>query len=136
MESSELYQSRLKLLENAISSFQESLNQNTDKFNASLVDLIKNGQVQKFEYSTELLWKVIKQYLFEKEGIDEVSPKAVIKAFYRTGKIKQPIYEQLMEMIDHRNLFSHIYNESKFGELHTFLPKHAAVMKQVLAILQ
>jgi nucleotidyltransferase substrate binding protein (TIGR01987 family) len=136
MESSELYLSRIKSLEKAVNSFAESLNQNTDNFNSVLLDLIKNGQVQKFEYSSELLWKVIKQYLFDNEGIDESSPKSVIKTFYRIGKIDQSMYEQLIKMIDHRNLFSHIYNEDKFGELHRFLPQHAVIMKQVLNIIK
>ena len=35
-----------------------------------LIDGIENGMIQKFEYSIELCWKLIKQFLKQEDGID------------------------------------------------------------------
>lgn len=121
MEPTEIYKNKIDTLKNAIHGFRHLLIRNLDDFDAEMVDAIKNGQVQKFGYCTELLWKTIKHYLFLRHGIEEVSPKGVIKAFYRTNNLSQDIYESLILMIDHRNTFSHVYNEKEFGELYSFL---------------
>lgn len=40
-----------------------------------LIDGLRNGCAQKFEYSMELCWKAIKVHLLHAEGVDEASPK-------------------------------------------------------------
>ena len=52
-----------------------------------LIDALDNGKAQKFEYTLELCWKAIKVALKEQEGIDEASPKKVVKAWYLAGHL-------------------------------------------------
>lgn len=47
-----------------------------------LIDGIENGMIQKFEYSIEMCWKLIKKFLKLKDGIDAKTPKQSIKEFY------------------------------------------------------
>ena len=47
---------------------------------ARLIDGLENGKAQKFEYTMELCWKAINAFLKQQDGIDEASPKKVIKA--------------------------------------------------------
>lgn len=136
MESTELYQLRLKTLEMAIEGFEASMNQNTDGMSPVLKDLVRNGQLQKFEYCCELLWKVLKQYLFIFEAIDEGTPKRVCKAFYQTLKIHQKLYRGLLDMIDSRNITSHVYSETEFMAVLTKLPLHLDTMTSVVHILK
>lgn len=135
MEPSEVYQAKLKKLKSAIEGFVLSLEQNLNGFDAVLLDTLRSGQVQKFEYSAEYLWKFIKLHLFEKEGIDVNSPKRAIKTFHLVKNLDDDLYHSLLKIIHHRNLFSHIYNEKQFEELFAHLPLHAKAMKQVLSIL-
>ena len=135
MEQTQLYHVRLTTLKIAVKGFANALKQDISKFDKDLQDLIRNGQVQKFEYTAELTWKVLKQYLFIFKGIDENSPKAIIKAFFRAEKLSTEFYEALIRMIDHRNQFSHVYDEAKFLELHSYLVGHAQKMQEILEIL-
>ncbi|VFN02679.1 MAG: Nucleotidyltransferase substrate binding protein like [Candidatus Kentron sp. G] len=53
----------------------------------AVLDGLQNGKAQKFEYTLEFCWKTIKVFLRQQEGIDEASPKKIIKAFYLAGHL-------------------------------------------------
>src|SRR3972149_2537947 len=65
-----------------------------------LIDGLQNGRAQKFEYTTELCWKAIKVFLKEEEGIDEASPKKIIKAWYLGGYATEDDYLLLLEAVE------------------------------------
>ncbi|HWR33355.1 MAG TPA: HI0074 family nucleotidyltransferase substrate-binding subunit [Chitinophagaceae bacterium] len=66
------------------------------------------GMVQRFEYTFELAWKLMKDYL--KEGGLIISlPGECIKEAYAAGMIEAG--EVWMEMPDTRNVMAHTYNE-------------------------
>lgn len=89
----------------------------------SLSDLEKEGVIQRFEYSYELAWKTMKDYL-EGEGIviSPVTPRAVIKQAFAAGVIQDG--QVWVEMMLHRNLLSHTYDFSKFAEVLQALERH------------
>lgn len=100
-----------------------------------LVDGLQNGCAQKFEYTTELCWKAIKVHLAKVEGIDEASPKKVIKAYYLTGAISEPDYLLLLEAIEDRNRLSHVYDSAAFSEIFSRMAAYAALFERVGALL-
>ena len=100
-----------------------------------LVDGMQNGRAQKFEYTTELCWKAIKFFLKEKEGMDEASPKKIIKAYYLGGHASEDDYLQLLAAVDDRNRLSHIYNVETFNNILARLPQYAALFEQISAQL-
>ncbi len=71
-------------------------------FDSRIINGLENGQAQKFEYTTELCWKAIKAALRQREGIDEASPKRVIKAWYLTGHLAEEDYLNLIRARRHR----------------------------------
>lgn len=71
---------------------------------------MQNDRAQKFEYTTELCWKAIKCFLKEKEGVDEASPRKIVKAYYRGGHVTEEDYLLLLETVEGRNHLSHVYN--------------------------
>lgn len=105
------------------------------RLDSRLIDGLENGKAQKFEYTLELCWKAIKSALKHHEGIDEVSPKKVIKAFYLGGYLTEDDYLALMRAVDDRNKLSHIYDIDEFKEILVRLPQYANLMQQVLATL-
>ena len=100
-----------------------------------LVDGMQNGRAQKFEYTIELCWKAIKFLLREKEGVDESSPKKIIKAYYLGGYITEDDYLLLLEAVEDRNRLSHIYDAETFNGILARLPGYAALFERIGAQL-
>ena len=71
------------------------------------------GMVQRFEYTFELAWKTLKDYLQE-QGVDARFPREVIKASYHYGLIEDG--ETWMIMLDKKNAMAHTYNENTFRQ--------------------
>ena len=73
--------------------------------------LEKEGIIQRFEYTFELAWKVLKDKM-EDDGIvmETISPKYVVRKAFETKYITDA--ETWLLMIGDRNLMSHTYNFS------------------------
>jgi nucleotidyltransferase substrate binding protein (TIGR01987 family) len=73
-----------------------------------LSDLEKQGLIQGFEFTHELAWNVLKDYL-EYEGIQGiVGSRGAVREAFRRGVIDDG--EVWMDMIEKHNLSSHTYN--------------------------
>lgn len=91
--------------------------QNTFKEKAlqDFSELEKEGIVQRFEYTFELAWKTLKDYL-EHTGIvlEQVTPRQVIKQAFAAKIIEDGTV--WINMLDHRNRMSHTYNPKTFEQ--------------------
>lgn len=76
-----------------------------------LSDLEKEGLIQRFEYTFELAWKVLKDYL-QGKNVDAKFPRDVIKQSFHYELIAEG--EVWMDMLEKRNLIAHTYNEENF----------------------
>ena len=132
MESDNTLTARLEDFSSALNTLEQSLRFDLTKYKDIELDVVKSGQIQKFEYCTELCWKAIKVFLNIIHGIDVVSPKSAIKEFYRVELIREPEYELLNQMLDDRNRLSHIYNELFFEEIYLKLNYYLDLMKKVM----
>lgn len=80
---------------------------------AGLSNLEKEGTVQRFEVALELAWKTLKDYMeFEGHVIKPLTPRNVIKEAFRARILSDG--QVWIDMIDHRNLLSHTYDEVTF----------------------
>jgi nucleotidyltransferase substrate binding protein (TIGR01987 family) len=82
----------------------------------SFSELELEGLIQRFEYTFELAWKTLKDYL-EYTGIvlEQITPRAVIKAAFAAKIIDDG--QVWIDMLAHRNLMSHVYDFKKFQEV-------------------
>jgi nucleotidyltransferase substrate binding protein (TIGR01987 family) len=120
----------------AVRGFAELLEVDLAPFDAKIVDGLKNGQAQKFEYTTELTWKIVRRFLLRHDGIEANTPKSAIKEFYLAGHVSEPDYETLIAMLDDRNRLSHVYRADEFQAIIDRLPSYAALMGKVAGILE
>jgi nucleotidyltransferase substrate binding protein (TIGR01987 family) len=82
---------------------------------SALNQLEKEGVVQRFEYTLELAWKTIKDYL-EESGLvlTAVTPRQVIKDAFAARILADG--QTWIDMINHRNLLSHTYDPVNFEQ--------------------
>ncbi|MBP9673664.1 MAG: nucleotidyltransferase substrate binding protein [Bacteriovoracaceae bacterium] len=112
----------------------KALKQLTDSLqNLPLSDLERDGVIQRFEYTIELLWKVAKKVLQE-NGIITVAPKEVIKEMANIGWINNP--EEFLDYLKARNETSHSYEESKAQETYEVAKKFAIACSHLITILK
>jgi nucleotidyltransferase substrate binding protein (TIGR01987 family) len=78
-----------------------------------LSDLEKEGMVQRFEYTFELAWKTLKDYL-EEQQVNAKFPREVIKQSFHYEIIQDG--EIWMDMLEKRNLMAHTYEETIFRD--------------------
>ncbi|MCF6356627.1 MAG: nucleotidyltransferase substrate binding protein [Draconibacterium sp.] len=78
-----------------------------------LSDLEKEGLVQRFEYTFELAWKTLKDFL-ESQNVEAKFPREVIKKGFQYEIIDDG--EIWMDMLEKRNLMMHTYDEKVFNE--------------------
>ena len=78
-------------------------------------DLEKQGYIQTFEFTHELAWNVLKDYIEHTGGQKLIGSKDTTCEAFQKGLIKDG--NAWMEMIKSRNLTSHTYNESTSEEI-------------------
>lgn len=80
-------------------------------------DIVIDGTLHRFEFTFELAWKTMKDYL-EYSGIVEGtgSPREIIKTAFANGIIDDG--ENWLKMMLARNSLSHLYDEEKSREIY------------------
>lgn len=79
------------------------------KFTQNSDDLFRDGLIQRFEFTYELAWKTLKNYLESIGIVDRNSPKAVIKEAFAQKLIEDE--DTWLLMIKDRNYTARVYNE-------------------------
>jgi nucleotidyltransferase substrate binding protein (TIGR01987 family) len=101
------WQQRLENFEKALVLLRESLEA---KPVLEYSKLEQEGIVQRFEYTFELAWKMLKDRLYY-EGYDEKTPRSVIRRAFEAGFLPEDETETWLDALEKRNLLSHTYNE-------------------------
>lgn len=82
-------------------------------------DLIKQDAViQRFAFTYELLWKTIKR-LARIEKVDCFSPREAFKYAFKKGLITDE--KLFVEIIDARNMTTHVYSEDQAKKIFDFI---------------
>ena len=104
------YEERKKELFNATERLKEALQQEE-------CDIVIDGTLHRFEFTFELAWKTMKDYL-EYSGIIEStgSPREIIKTAFANGIIEDG--DNWIKMMLARNSLSHLYDEEKSREIY------------------
>jgi nucleotidyltransferase substrate binding protein (TIGR01987 family) len=91
-------------------------------------DIERDAAIQRFEFTFEAIWKTAKEMLFVVEGIDQGSPKGVIRSCREIDLLNDRETVQLLKMVDDRNLTVHTYNEALAEEIYNNLPGYLSLM--------
>ena len=99
------YKKALVVLSNAVELAQER----------GLSDLEKQGTIQGFEFTFELAWNVMKDYLEEQGITGIVGSKGAVREAFNKGLIEDG--QAWMDMIEGRNISVHSYDEATAKQL-------------------
>jgi nucleotidyltransferase substrate binding protein (TIGR01987 family) len=99
-----------------------------------LSELEEAGLIQGFEFTFELAWKTLKDYL-EYKNVDVKFPRDVIKESFKYELISDG--EVWLDMLDKRNLMTHTYDEEKSSlAIALIKEKYLRAINQVFTILK
>ena len=78
--------------------------------------LYRDGLIQRFEFTVELAWKSLKDYL-EDQGmlLNIASPRGILKEAYAAGVVNDS--DKWNKILTARNLTSHVYDEETASEI-------------------
>jgi len=118
------WKQRFQNFEKAYTRLKESLE--IDNLN----ELERNGLIQRFEFTIELCWNTLKDYLIHQGVQFKPTPKETIRQAYKSEVILNA--QILIDALDLRNELSHDYSEEKFeaAEIeikHTIFPEISRV---------
>ena len=100
-----------KELASAIARLKEALQEKES-------DIVIDGTLHRFEFTFELAWKTMKDYLEYSGIIDGIgSPREIIKTAFANGLIEDG--ENWIKMMLARISLSHLYDEEKSREIYT-----------------
>lgn len=98
-------------------------------------DLVLDGAIQRFEFTYELSWKLLKAYLAYSGLTDVGTPREAFKEAFATGLITEG--DVCIDMIDDRNLTSHTYDQAEarriFERIRNKYFKELAKLKETIS---
>ncbi|WP_028909271.1 nucleotidyltransferase substrate binding protein [Prevotella sp. AGR2160] len=100
------WKQRLETYRKALNRLQEVIElENTRPLSA----LEKDGMIQRFEYTQELAWKVLKNYIEFQGGEHLMGSRDTIRQAFAMGLIINP--DPWFDMLESRNETAHVYDE-------------------------
>jgi len=119
MDKSIRWKQRLENFERAFSLFKEAFEKSQDEMS----DLEKEGVIHRFEYTFELAWKTLKDYLvYSGVTFDSITPRSVIKYAFPAKIIEDG--QTWINMLEQRNLMSHTYDSVIFEQVFNNISEH------------
>lgn len=118
------------------SNYRKALSQ-LEKFvlKGNLSDMEEQGLIKAFEYTYELAWNTLKDYLEYQGTLNMAGPRDVIREAYKANLIADG--EGWMNMLVSRNLTSHSYNEDTADEIaHAVLTNYFPLFKKLESKLE
>ncbi|MCK5682447.1 HI0074 family nucleotidyltransferase substrate-binding subunit [bacterium] len=107
------WKQRFQNYEKAFRSLKEAIDM------VELNELERNGLIQRFEFTLDLSWKVMKDFLAEKGFTFKPSPKDTLRLAQQSEFIDYA--QEIIDGLDIRNILSHDYSGEKFERLEKVL---------------
>lgn len=90
--------------------------------------IVRDASIQRFEYTFEITWKLIREYLRDREGIVCNSPKSCFREAFRMKILSEEETMQALQMTDDRNMTTHTYHEEVADEIYSNLADYYNLM--------
>lgn len=105
------FQKKVENFEKSVTRLQEAL----AEYDLNKSTTVRDGAIQRFEFSVELAWKTTREYLLDQGFADLNSPKTVMREAYSYKIIHNE--HVWIQILNDRNLTSHVYDEKTADEI-------------------
>lgn len=120
------FQQASTTLKEALDEFQ-SFNSNQRYYGMS-----RDSLIQRYEYSIDIFWKLLKQHLEINYKIETLgSPKSIFKLCYEMQLVSDDEYKIALRMLEDRNLTSHAYNVELAEQIAHAIPEYYYAMQSI-----
>jgi len=127
------FEDGLSNFRNAFLKFSEAVLRREEFYQGGFGDIYLDLVVKRFEFTYEMSWKAIKRYL-NFIGLDCPSPRGCFKeAFVQKVIAEESVW---LDMIEQRNLTSHVYDESEVAEILGKIDRYRLAFQELLATLE
>lgn len=134
MEKENILRKRYESLCNACSALYKVMHTLEHLENLDYYREFRDSKIQRFEFTVDLLWKFLKDYLEVRlrSPVEIASPREVFRSSLVCKSISDHEYFVLMRAIDDRNLTSHTYNEVLAQEVSERIDGYYPVIKAII----
>lgn len=126
---------KLQDFESALQRLEEAVNKTEQNRGKEEYTFFRDSTIQRFEFTLEIAWKSIKQFLLEQDGVECRSPKACMREFFTAGYLDEAQVSLLLQMIDDRNLATHTYHESLADDIFSHISDYLALLKHIYGLM-
>ncbi len=91
----------------------------------------RDSVIKRFEFSFDLFWKVLKDFIADQHGIIVASPRSVFKEAFAQNIVTKEDLNTLGDMIDDRNNTTHCYDGALAEEIARRIESHLAIMMRI-----
>jgi nucleotidyltransferase substrate binding protein (TIGR01987 family) len=101
---------------------------------ADIKKTYQDSMIQRFEYTYDLFWKYLTKYL---ETVIKIvpeikSPKNIFRESFKQGLLSENDVRTALEMVDHRNLTTDLYNEEKITRISNAIPNYHTLIQKIV----
>lgn len=96
-------------------------------------DLDRDGVIQRFEFTFELLWKVIQEFA-QYKGVASSSPRDAFRVAGELGLIQNPTI--WFDFLKDRNLTTHLYSEKNAIDIFSHIPSFIIEAEKVIDLIE
>lgn len=106
--------------------------------NEELLFSMRDSMIQRFEYCTDLFWKMIRVYLEDVEKLDLPvnAPRIILREAVKARLLSEQEGEDSVKMVENRNKTSHIYHVEIAEDIAHKIPKFYTLMNLIINRIQ
>jgi len=124
-----IFHKRLKKFQKALSTLEEIL---ADEKNT----VTRDATIQRFEYTVEAFWKMLKEYIYLLDRKETRSPRSTMLELKNIDFFSEKETDLALEMIQSRNLTVHAYEEKLAEKIASEIPEYKNFMEKILERIQ
>lgn len=117
-------------LATSIARYQKALSDNNADLDTK--EERRDSLIKRFELTYDLLWKYLREYMIITQGVTADSPRKVFQQCLSLGLTNDKETSELIDLIEDRNLTTHVYDVELANQVADDIQRHHAVIDKII----